>query len=102
MAQDYAEECNFAHNPHRSNKTQLFSYIGENIAITNNPLVNYTDLVYGWYNENKFYDIVKTKCMGYRECRHYTQVCIVCVYIYIYTYWYIQIQPLYVYTPHAW
>lgn len=73
VAQKYAEECKFSHNTHHSNQTYQFSYVGENIAVTNNPVVNYSDLVYGWYNENQFYDIASRECMG-GECRHYTQV----------------------------
>lgn len=73
MAQKYAEECHFEHNPYRSSQVDMFSYVGENIAITNNPRVYYTDLVHGWYNESQYYDIKARDCIG-NECRHYTQV----------------------------
>ena len=73
MAQDYAEECVFGHNRHRSNRSLPFPYVGENIAITNNPLTNPRDLVHGWYNESQYYDAVAKECVG-KECRHYTQV----------------------------
>lgn len=73
VAQHYAEQCIFEHNPHRSAQAQLFSCVGENIAITNNPVANYTELVHGWYNEGQFYNITSGKCID-NECRHYTQV----------------------------
>ena len=74
VAQDYAEQCVFDHNPGRSNHSLLSgAYVGENIAITNNPASDLRNLVRGWYNEREFYDIAMGECVG-NECRHYTQV----------------------------
>lgn len=73
VAQHYAEQCIFEHNPHRSDQVHLFSYVGENIAITNNPTPDYTQLVHGWYNESRYYDITTGECTD-QECLHYTQV----------------------------
>lgn len=73
IAQQYAQLCIFDHNPYRSALSQRFSYVGENIAITNNPVANFTALTEGWYNERLFYDIMSCQCME-KECLHYTQV----------------------------
>lgn len=48
--------------------------MGENIAITNNPTVNFTALTEGWYNERSFYDVMSSQCVE-KQCLHYTQVC---------------------------
>ena len=48
--------------------------MGENIAITNNPAVNFTALTEGWYSERYFYDVMSSLCVE-KECLHYTQVC---------------------------
>ena len=73
VAQHYSEQCVFEHNPHRSAQAEQFPYVGENIAITNNPVANYTALVGGWYSERQYYDVTTDQCVG-KECRHYTQV----------------------------
>ena len=63
----------FGHNRNRSKSSLLFPYVGENIAVTNNPETLLGDLVRGWYNESQHYDIVTNDCTG-KECGHYTQV----------------------------
>lgn len=73
VAKHYAEQCIFKHNPHRSAQVHLFSYVGENIAITNNPTPDYIQLVHGWYNESRYYDITTGECTD-QECLHYAQV----------------------------
>ena len=74
VAQQYAEICIFGHNNDRTSQQAMFSYVGENIAITNAQHVNYTALVKRWYDEVQHYDYEKNQCKKGAVCGHYTQV----------------------------
>ncbi len=71
LAQQYAEQCIFDHNPLRTNQQRIFRYIGENLAV-NNRQRNYTREVERWYREVSEYDFVEDSCT--EVCGHYTQV----------------------------
>ena len=58
----------------------MFSYVGENLAITSSPVVNYTDMVRDWFNERDVYNYQTNGCGG--VCGHYTQVNVHVIYIY--------------------
>ncbi len=73
LAQHYAEQCIFDHNPFRTNQQQTFLYVGENLAVNNRLQKNYTREVERWHKEVSEYDFVKDSCTG--VCGHYTQVC---------------------------
>ena len=76
VAQAYSEKCVFAHNANRTKEQTLFQYVGENIAITTNPVNNYASLFTSWVDEENFYDFINNKCSAI--CGHYTQVRTVC------------------------
>ena len=77
MAQSYAERCVFQHNPERSiqQAALLYTYVGENLAITSNPKKNYTELIKSWFQEREYYDYETNSCLPGQMCGHYTQVC---------------------------
>ncbi|XP_064398519.1 peptidase inhibitor 15-like [Halichondria panicea] len=72
LAQHYAEQCIFDHNPFRTNQQQTFLYVGENLAVNNRLQKNYTREVERWHKEVSEYDFVKDSCTG--VCGHYTQL----------------------------
>ena len=74
MAQNYAEQCVFQHNGERTSQQNMFNYVGENLAITSRPDVNYTDLVRHWFDERKDYNYETNSCTPGATCGHYTQV----------------------------
>ena len=73
VAQNYAEECVFAHNAARVSQQSTFTSVGENLAATTSS-TNYTRLVMNWYNEVQDYDFSSNTCAQGRVCGHYTQV----------------------------
>ena len=77
IAQDYAETCNFNHNPDRSSNQLQFQRVGENIYATTGT-IDYSSAVEAWYNEviDVGYDYDNRKCLGPdpTACLHYTQV----------------------------
>lgn len=72
VAQNYAERCIFGHNDQRTSQQNTFRHVGENLAITTEPNINYTNLVRGWYDENEDYTYETNRCNA--VCGHYTQV----------------------------
>lgn len=75
VAQEYAERCIFRHNPERSQQAGLlYTYVGENLAITSNPKKNYTDLINSWFQERQYYDYDTNSCLPGQMCGHYTQI----------------------------
>ena len=79
MAQNYAQQCVFAHNDQRTTQQSTFIYVGENLAITNAPNVNYTGMVRSWYDENRDYSYQSNSCRSGAVCGHYTQVIVISV-----------------------
>ena len=77
IAQDYADTCNFKHNPDRSSNQLQFQRVGENIYATTGT-IDYSSAVEAWYNEviDVGYDYDNRKCLGPdpTACLHYTQV----------------------------
>ena len=82
VAQNYAEQCIFEHNTDRTSQQSTFTYVGENLAITSSPSVNYTSLVRNWFDERDDYNYESNTCAGGAVCGHYTQVNIECVAIF--------------------
>lgn len=74
IAQSYANRCTFAHNSARSSASRTFSYVGENLAATNNPQPNYPSLVTSWENEDSNYNFDSNSCAAGRVCGHFTQM----------------------------
>ena len=72
VAQNYAEQCIFEHNSDRTSQQSTFTYVGENLAITSSPSVNYTSLVRNWFDERDDYSYESNICAD--VCGHYTQV----------------------------
>ena len=73
VAQNYAEECVFAHNAARVSQQSTFTSAGENLAATTSS-TNYTRLVMLWYDEIQDYDFSSNTCTQGGVCGHYTQV----------------------------
>ena len=71
IAQSYAEQCKWGHNPDRSSSYP--GYVGENLYVTTASIANYSAAVASWYNEVKDYDYDRNECSA--VCGHYTQVC---------------------------
>ena len=74
MAQAYSERCMFDHNPSRASQAPSFSSVGENLAITSNPVDNYEGLFTFWLNERDNYNLSTNACSDLSQCGHYTQV----------------------------
>ena len=74
VAQNYARQCIFNHNDLRTDQQGTFTYVGENLAITTAPNVNYTQMVRNWYDENQDYSYQSNSCSPGAVCGHYTQV----------------------------
>ena len=73
LAQNYAEECVFAHNQERVSQQETFSSVGENLAANSGP-ADYADLVQRWYDEVNYYTYSSDTCADSKMCGHYTQV----------------------------
>ena len=71
VAQNYAEECVFEHNPNARAQQNTFSFVGENLATATGP-ADFPGFVQSWYNEVDDYDFDSNSCN--RVCGHYTQV----------------------------
>lgn len=62
----------------------MFSYVGENLAITNSPIVNYTNMARDWFDERDVYNYQTRGCED--VCGHYTQVNVHVIYTYNFCY----------------
>lgn len=76
VAQAYATECIWGHNPNRSLQAPSFEHVGEDLYITTAPDsdVDYKAAVQSWYNEVADYDYATGQCNPGKVCGHYTQV----------------------------
>ncbi|XP_046544130.1 GLIPR1-like protein 1 [Haliotis rubra] len=70
LAQGWAAQCKFAHNPSRSIASSTSS-IGENLHIKA-PTYNEVSTVTSWHNEESSYTYSTNSCSA--VCGHYTQV----------------------------
>jgi pathogenesis-related protein 1 len=68
VAQDWADRCNYQHNPGRGNR-------GENIAASS-PQGRWAiaDAVSAWAGEVADYDYARNSCAPGKDCGHYTQI----------------------------
>jgi hypothetical protein len=66
IAQAWAEQCEFAHNPDRG-------FLGENIAWFYGFTPSSEDVVNLWASEAEYYDPIACECSG-GVCGHYTQI----------------------------
>ena len=77
IALQYAQNCNFNHNPNRNSEPSSYDSVGENIYATSGA-INYRAAVEAWYNEvnDPGYDYENRRCRGPdpTACLHYTQV----------------------------
>ncbi|XP_076840053.1 peptidase inhibitor 16 isoform X2 [Brachyhypopomus gauderio] len=67
VAELYASECVWEHNPNVKN------VLGENLYITTGTL-NVTDVLMGWFKEREHYDYENNQCAENEMCGHYTQM----------------------------
>ena len=74
VAQAYSERCMFDHNPSRVSQASSFSSVGENLAVTSNPVDNYEGLFALWLSERSDYNLNTNACSELSQCGHYTQV----------------------------
>jgi uncharacterized protein YkwD len=70
IAQGYAEQCKWEHNPDRSDTFN--TYVGENLFAQYGSVPSSLDVVQNWMDEQQFYDYDTNGCSG--VCGHYTQV----------------------------
>ncbi len=75
VAQTYAEQCVFDHNPGRVSQQATFSSVGENL-FASTGMADYEGFVQGWYDEVADYDYASNSCGAGAVCGHYTQVSI--------------------------
>ena len=73
VAQNYAEQCIFAHNSDRVSQQSTFSSVGENLFASSGA-ADYSGFVQGWYNEETDYNYNSNECTPGAVCGHYTQV----------------------------
>jgi hypothetical protein len=73
VAQNYAEQCFFGHNPNRANQQETFRFVGENLA-AGSGAADYVGFVRSWYNEESDYNFDSNSCTPGAVCGHYTQV----------------------------
>jgi hypothetical protein len=73
VAQAWAENCQWMHNPNRSTQAGLGVYVGENIfASTWSGHAIPATVVDAWFSEYPEYDYDSNSCTG--VCGHYTQI----------------------------
>jgi hypothetical protein len=72
IAQDHAEECQFAFNSDRENLLSDFPSVGENIFIAPGTVNFATDVVSSWTSESVDFNAVTGECAN--SCTQYTQV----------------------------
>jgi hypothetical protein len=76
VAQAYASQCNFQHNPDRNGQYDALGGtggVGENIA-AGAPTQSVDGAVGSWVGEQQYYDHASNSCASGQECGHYTQV----------------------------
>ena len=76
VAQDWANQCNFNHNPNAGSQYDGFGGtggLGENLA-AGAPTESVSDAVASWVGEEQYYDHASNTCASGQECGHYTQV----------------------------
>jgi len=76
VAQAYAMQCNFQHNPNRNSQYDALGGmggVGENIA-AGAPTQSISGAVGSWVGEEQYYDHATNSCASGQECGHYTQV----------------------------
>lgn len=77
LAQGWAENCDFYHNPNRRNGKfgvlgpGPFAYVGENLYAGTGGF-SPAMIVQAWYDEDKFYNYDTKSCSN--VCGHYTQI----------------------------
>ena len=75
VAQTHAGNCTYEENVDRVSQQSTFTSVGENLAFTNDTIVNYTQLVEEtWYNEVANYDFDNDQCANGTVCLRYKQV----------------------------
>ncbi|KAL5509026.1 hypothetical protein EMCRGX_G004307 [Ephydatia muelleri] len=70
-AQDYAQKCNWGHNPDR---TSPLGKTGENIYMTTGSPSDCSVAVTSWNNEKDYYNYDTNVCQTGKVCGHYTQL----------------------------
>eukprot|EP00731_Ephydatia_muelleri_P012973 Em0007g283a len=70
-AQDYAQKCNWGHNPDR---TSPLGKTGENIYMTTGSPSDCSVAVTSWNNEKDYYTYDTNVCQTGKVCGHYTQL----------------------------
>jgi pathogenesis-related protein 1 len=76
VAQGWANECNFSHNPNASAQYDALGGtggLGENLA-AGAPTESIAGAVASWVNEEQYYDHATNTCATGQVCGHYTQV----------------------------
>ncbi|XP_062611677.1 glioma pathogenesis-related protein 1-like [Saccostrea cucullata] len=73
VAAEWAETCNWSHNPDRSSKSPSFGYVGENKYLTTATEDKIHRSVEYWNLESSKYDYDTQTCSS-GICSHYTQV----------------------------
>ena len=78
VADGYASTCNWAHNPDRTLSQTVFSYVGENLAISSDSTLGVDGAmmlaVDSWVAEVQDYTYSANTCAPTKVCGHYTQV----------------------------
>ncbi|BFZ19720.1 hypothetical protein BsWGS_22759 [Bradybaena similaris] len=72
LAQNYAAQCKFEHDPNRQNVAG-FQYVGEDIYATTGDFAP-EGIVQSWYDEVKDYNYGSNSCQAGKVCGHYTQI----------------------------
>jgi uncharacterized protein YkwD len=76
VAQGWANECSFAHNPNASSQYDSMGGtggLGENVA-AGAPTESISGADTSWINEEANYDHATNTCASGDECGHYTQI----------------------------
>jgi hypothetical protein len=76
VAQSWANQCNFSHNPNASAEYMAMggkTGLGENVA-AGAPTETVANAVASWVNEQADYDHATNTCATGKVCGHYTQV----------------------------
>ncbi len=78
VAQTYAEQCVFEHNPNRVSQQNTFQSVGENLAASTGA-ADFPGFVQNWYDEVQDYNFETNLCNSNAVCGHYTQVMIIAI-----------------------
>lgn len=69
VAEGYAQECIWGHNPQRTKQQNDFKYVGENLFLTTGGF-DADQVVQSWYDEVNYYSYEDGSCT--HVCGHYT------------------------------